>query len=768
MPTLETLTQDDLRGALKAKSMRRARGYVNAIENPVRAGKTLTAQINGSRVYYVEIDVEPDGIHAQCSCPYNWGGYCKHVGAVLLKWIQSPGDFAIENTPLPPSKEYPIEVIPVAPPPTNQPEQLPHWLTFSFADRHQADEQELWKGLQEIKLQDLRQMAKKRGWKIKGNRKADIAQQIATHITAPRDVLQAIRQLDAEHQNVLRAMVLMGEKDDIPEDELERAASAWGDLKSYRKVGTYASHLWKAGLALPGNEGDYPPQSDFVPRAILRSLPPILGTVIPAAAHPQPSVSDIRLADPYPFIQAAIQIVLLLEQSATPLRPPMPRPRLEKFHSELEKWDYVPEELALAKKQGLLQRYSSDLALIVPPPTRSLPNEAIERLAPVAGDEGQIEFIFSLLTAAGIFQPGNPVTVWTETKDQFLRLNKLTQRAILARTFFQMENWSALWEVLRTNHRLQLRRMLRRYHKPENLRADLTRFRRLALHALSSLPDGKWIALQDLFHPLRAIWPQFNQTVWSKYRDHNGIGSWYMASASDGQPLSPTDAKDWNSAQGHFVQQIIAGPLHGLGLADLGFENGELAAVRFHGLADLFWDRVDVPDAPPHATQQAHTISPEKAIKTDAHAINVAPSAIPAEAHNLLNKIARLETATAERFTYQLDSQVVYETFEAGAALSELLDNWEHLLPIPMPDAIRDQLTSWWTNYGQVRIYENLTVIEFGDDYALTEMRAVTPLDEFLVAEISPRLVIVREESVAPLTEMLEKAGYTPKHTDEV
>ena len=140
MPTLETLTQDDLRGALKAKTMRRARGYVNAIENPVRAGKTLTAQIYGSRVYHVEIEVEPDGIHAQCSCPYTWGGYCKHIGAVLLKWIQSPGDFAIENTSLPPG-EYPIEVRPIDPPPTSRPEQLPPWLTVSFADRQRADEQ---------------------------------------------------------------------------------------------------------------------------------------------------------------------------------------------------------------------------------------------------------------------------------------------------------------------------------------------------------------------------------------------------------------------------------------------------------------------------------------------------------------------------------------------------------------------------------------------------------------------------------------------------
>jgi len=85
-----------------------------------------------------------------------------------------------------------------------------------------------------------------------------------------------------------------------------------------------------------------------------------------------------------------------------------------------------------------------------------------------------------------------------------------------------------------------------------------------------------------------------------------------------------------------------------------------------------------------------------------------------------------------------------------------------------MPEAIRDQLAAWWDAYGRVRIYENLTVIEFSDDYALAEVKAVTPLEKSIIAEISPRLVIIRQEAVAPLTEALEKAGYTPKQTDEV
>jgi len=767
MPTLETLTEDDLRKVMRSKSLRRARGYVDRVRNPVRAGQTLTAQVRGSRLYEVEIDVEPTGISARCSCPYNWGGYCKHIGAVLLKWMQSPGSFAAGDVP-PTRNEYPIEVTPVEPLPTHRPEELPSWLTAPFTERQHADDQQLWEWLSALKLPDLRQMAKQRGWKVKGTRKADVVRQIAERITDPGEVLRAVLKLDEEHRHVLRALVLLGEKENVWPDEVKRVASTWGELKSHENAFTYTRHLWKMGLALPGaGEDSYPPRSDFVPPPILRSLPPVLEDVIQATLHPQSNIGELRLTDPRPFVRAVNQIMLLLEQSPTPLRPPMPRPRLERFYAGLEDWDYDPAELLRAKSAGTLHSHFK-LHLTVPPPAHPLPDEAIERLAPVAGGEVRLEFIYSLLVAAGLLQPGSPVTVWPEVKEQFLRQSELTQRAILARVYFEMHNWSVLWALLRVDGGLQLKRAFDRYYKPERLHTDLARFRRLTLRVLASLPDDRWVTWPDLLRLTRVVWPRFDQTVWQIHWRPSTTAGWFLVSTRKGKPLDPADADNWELAQGAFIRQVITGPLHWLGLADLGFADGQVAAVRFHGLADLYWDRVEAPDAPPVAATQTSAMPSVEAVTTDRHTISVAPAAIQAEAHSLLSKIARLEVATAERFVYRLDTQVAYASFEGGASLSEMLHDWERLLPIPLPDAIRDQLTAWWDAYGQVRIYENLTIIEFGDDYALAEMKAVTPLEQVLIAELSPRLVIIPHEAVDALTEALERAGHTPKRTDEV
>ena len=776
MPTLETLTDADVRGLLTTKSLRRALNYVSSVRTPVRSGHTLAAQVRGSRMYEVEIDVKSSGIDASCSCPYDWGGYCKHVGAVLLKWIQSPDSFA-DEAPSSGVSELPIQATPVEPPPTRRPEEFPFWMQASFADRCRDDRVRLEEVLMAVKLQDLRRMAREREWKIKGNRKASIVRQIMDEILNPGGILSAVLNLDAEHQQVLRALILLDDGGGAyQESDVKRVADSWGKLQSYKQISTYTDHLCDIGLAVSGEivhrYGYRSPNNDFVPFAISRHLLPVLEGVVPATADLESDrpASELRFADPGALVHAAAQIALLLEQSPVSLRPPMPRPKLEKFNPALEQWDYDPPELLRARESGKLRPYA-DLTLTVPPPARSLPDEVIERLAPVAGGAARLEFIFTLLLATGLFQPGSPVTIWPEVKEEFLRHDELAQRTILARVYLSMQNWNALWEVLRERDDLQLRRAwAHQYFRPVQLSDELVHIRRLVVRVLASLPDCKWVTVDDLLRLMRTVWPQFNYMYIAGHsnRPSSRSESWFLASTKSGKPLDPADENDWELAQGNFVRYLITGPLHWLGLADLSISDGVLTAIRLHGLADLYWERVETLPAPRYAPAPVPVALPAEAVMTDNHSISVKPSVISAGAHSLLSRIARLEITSADLFVYQLDPHTVHETFETGTALSDIMEAWEQSLAVPMPESIRTSLNDWWEAYGRVRIYEDLTVIEFSDDYALPEMKAVTSLEECLIAEVSPRLVIIPQEAVVRLTAELEKAGYTPRQTDQV
>jgi uncharacterized Zn finger protein len=64
-----------------------------AVENLVLRGRRLNAQVQGFHepFYTVTIDFDEQGVRqATCTCAYDYGDWCKHIGAVLLACIRAP------------------------------------------------------------------------------------------------------------------------------------------------------------------------------------------------------------------------------------------------------------------------------------------------------------------------------------------------------------------------------------------------------------------------------------------------------------------------------------------------------------------------------------------------------------------------------------------------------------------------------------------------------------------------------------------------------
>ncbi|HLF29269.1 MAG TPA: SWIM zinc finger family protein [Anaerolineae bacterium] len=72
-----------------------------AVIRPIRIGNTLIARCHGSGAapYRVRITFGKQGVSgAECDCPYDWGGYCKHIVALLLTHIRAPGSIEVKPT----------------------------------------------------------------------------------------------------------------------------------------------------------------------------------------------------------------------------------------------------------------------------------------------------------------------------------------------------------------------------------------------------------------------------------------------------------------------------------------------------------------------------------------------------------------------------------------------------------------------------------------------------------------------------------------------
>jgi hypothetical protein len=245
----------------------------------------------------------------------------------------------------------------------------------------------------------------------------------------------------------------------------------------------------------------------------------------------------------------------------------------------------------------------------MPPSAWSLPDETVARLAPIAGDESRLEFILALLVAAGLFQPGSPVTIWPEMKEQYLRQTEAAQRAILARVYFLMLNWSELWDLLRADTTLRLCRGWNYpYVKPANLSAELTRFRQLILRALSCLPDGEWVALDHLRPLLRALWPRFDGHAVPQYYGYGAKPPWFLT--HQGRDLKPDNEQDWQTAQERSPDDYRPSALAGPGRPEL--ENGVLWSLVMAW--PTYWDRVETP-ASLCAVATTPTPPPAEAVK---------------------------------------------------------------------------------------------------------------------------------------------------------
>jgi uncharacterized Zn finger protein len=100
----ERISKETIRALATSESFARGRSYLDdgAVSDLRRRGDRLTAEVEGSEFepYRVSIRLHGDGVaDAYCTCPYDWGGYCKHIVAVLLKLADAKTKI-IERKPL--------------------------------------------------------------------------------------------------------------------------------------------------------------------------------------------------------------------------------------------------------------------------------------------------------------------------------------------------------------------------------------------------------------------------------------------------------------------------------------------------------------------------------------------------------------------------------------------------------------------------------------------------------------------------------------------
>ena len=102
--SLPKLSESIIRAGAAPQTFQRGKALYEdgAISNASVQGNTLGGDCEGTSAPYYRVRVTLDEVgirDADCTCPYEFGGYCKHVVALLLTFLHHPKRFAVRQDP---------------------------------------------------------------------------------------------------------------------------------------------------------------------------------------------------------------------------------------------------------------------------------------------------------------------------------------------------------------------------------------------------------------------------------------------------------------------------------------------------------------------------------------------------------------------------------------------------------------------------------------------------------------------------------------------
>jgi uncharacterized Zn finger protein len=90
---LPEITEDLIESLTSDASLRKGYSYFHggAVVKLWIESDTYKAHVEGSELYTVTISEKKGDIQADCTCPYDWGGVCKHIVAAMLSIVHDKG-----------------------------------------------------------------------------------------------------------------------------------------------------------------------------------------------------------------------------------------------------------------------------------------------------------------------------------------------------------------------------------------------------------------------------------------------------------------------------------------------------------------------------------------------------------------------------------------------------------------------------------------------------------------------------------------------------
>ncbi len=712
-------------------------------------GQSIHATIqNGAALLPVVLNLEDwsnscsESNHARQVSPN-----CEHIAALMFAYIyesatflpQTPGEFIQLINQNPAAREQLadpqlaalLKSIETAPP-QNLAQAAPALQVFAN-DQRRAQLNEY---LSDLSVSQLQAIAKRRGWKFESKARDAMTAQLAKWLAAASPL--EVGFTPEEEQLLKLANTLYGLEGELLPVQINAVWKKRSGNNLERLNAAYAG-LQTAGLLFPCTRESGFLHYHWSPYLAADQLPVYTPKI---KLYPTEKISQLRIGEPQPVLTVFDAVIEFAAREPLQVRPRLHDVNLDRL-PYIGEWDYDPAEVAPLSKSKYLNQH--DFSIPLP---AFWTDDTLDVLTALIGVSREGAGWFAeMLFALQLVQPSKDgrATLNDETLEQWRLLTPDDQTQLLWKSW--CAGAVAFDDLQRTATRasLTLMRFIGNQLAPLDLTHEIGAARRFIARLLAPLDPLTWYSWKAFTETTREMRPDFAYTTTRE-------NEWYWIATKTRHRYQLSVPAHWDATFRPFLATLFE-DLQWLGVLELALDSDGIAAFRL-SVAGTWLLSNGKTEHPVIAAANVPVDGDAVTwLSADTFRLRATPDVAP------LARLARVfADSTRAVLTFQVTPNSLARALERGVASRELSEKFA-----PMPETVRAQLATLEANYGRAHLYEHLTVIELSDDLALRELIAGTSLAQQIVHQFSPRLVVVRDESVDALIGELVKKGYTPR-----
>lgn len=235
------------------------------------------------------------------------------------------------------------------------------------------------------------------------------------------------------------------------------------------------------------------------------------------------------------------------------------------------------------------------------------------------------------------------------------------------------------------------------------------------------LPEQGWVSINDLIEIIKEFEPDFQ-------RLDGDYDRWYIRNDA-GEYLSGFES--WDAVEGSLIEFYIVGPMHWLGLVDVGEDVMRLTAYGRAFLQLSEWPRQAEPQTRIEARNDGALLASRRVNRFERFQ---------------LARFAHCKVA-GDSFVYTIDAASIQRAAAQGISTQHIHGFISRQLDgKPMPLPIIKLLRNWQDGAKTSVTFETLIVLRATSEETLEKIFAIPALRRFLGARLGPMACVVRED----------------------